>query len=793
MRLLLFVALSLTAHAAPALQRKIPQPLAGHPGHVFVRGEVVTLARPDAAGATGWACVDYDGKIIVSGAETTAKLGALPVGYYELWATSDGGKRLAKTTLAVLEPLQAPTPQNSPIGLDMASAWFYNPRDRQPARVREASSLAALAGVNYVRDRLTWSAMEPERGQFAPPNFYDETARVQNEAGLQVLQVFHSSPKWANPNGERFPLDLRDAYNFTRAMAARWHGQVRAWEPWNEADIPGFGGHSGLEIATYQKAAYWGLRAGDPSVTVCQNVFAQPSRTGVLENFLENETAAYFDTFNFHHYIAPDAFAPAYEVMRGASSGKPIWVSEAGTHTPFEGASKEVSVENQQRQARFVTQCYAVSIHEGASEIFYFLLPYYEENSTLFGLNYRDLTPRPGYLSLAAAGRFLAGAKPLGRVKSATSLRAFAFKALPDGKPRTVIVAWSQEGKVALPLASAKVLQAFDFLGRPLAVPATLEGGTDPIYLIFPPGAERQWPLTAPPSLPPRATNKPCPVVLQAAIPPERVRLSDSACRLAHGETYEVPFFVYNFGAQAITTRLKIAAPASLKVEAPTEPFTLQPMERHAITVRVGEGQGPMPLGVIPVRFSADCGTRGQALAVLRFMLPIEEIEPAKSLTLKSATNLANWRKNQSAGQMNLEIADGGVLVDSTLQPGDRWVYPVLTPLAAERPLGDWDGVAFTIVPLAGQGQYRTMFDEENGATYLEDVDFPKTLEMGKPYRAVILFKRSNWGVFSKADPGGKLDLDQIRSLRIGLNTQDDHVRFIVRDVAWVKYASAIR
>ena len=49
---------------------------------------------------------------------------------------------------------------------------------------------------------------------------------------------------------------------------------------------------------------------------------------------------------------------------------------------------------------------------------FYFILPHYVEQQTQFGLIRSDLTPRPAYVALAAVGRFLADARPLGRLQA---------------------------------------------------------------------------------------------------------------------------------------------------------------------------------------------------------------------------------------------------------------------------------------------------------------------------------------------------------------------------------------
>ena len=88
--------------------------------------------------------------------------------------------------------------------------------------------------------------------------------RIQHESGLKILQVNHISPPWAAKDPTHFPDDLRDVYNFYRGLAKRWNGLADAIEPWNEPDLDIFGGHTGCEIASFQKAAFLGLKAGDP-------------------------------------------------------------------------------------------------------------------------------------------------------------------------------------------------------------------------------------------------------------------------------------------------------------------------------------------------------------------------------------------------------------------------------------------------------------------------------------------------------------------------------------------------
>ena len=196
--------------------------------------------------------------------ERTAKLGKLPVGYYELREKS-GSAKVTAAVLAKSTPIE-----ETPIALDASMSWFYPNADQ----VRDACTLCKLAGVRWVRDRLSWPEMEPTRGTWAGETRYERTMRIEHEAGLKILQVNHASPGWASANPAHFPDDLRDVYEFYRRLAKRWNGLADAIEPWNEADIELFGGHTGCEIASFQKAAFLGLKAGDPARPVNGAVFA---------------------------------------------------------------------------------------------------------------------------------------------------------------------------------------------------------------------------------------------------------------------------------------------------------------------------------------------------------------------------------------------------------------------------------------------------------------------------------------------------------------------------------------
>jgi hypothetical protein len=590
--------------------RNLPHPLSSHPGNIFLAGEKIIVPAPPGEGEN-WRVVDYENQTVARGVlqDGRAEIGPLPVGWYKI-VRGGRGYGTNRAFLGVLAPLRAPTPRTSPVAIDAATAWFW-PKEK----MGDVASLCQLAGINRVRDRLNWPQMEPKPGEFSGPNQYDDAARIQHDAGLQILQVNHLSPAWANPDARRFPPDLRDAYRFYREMARRWRGLVDAFEPWNEADIKMFGGHTGSEMASLQKSAYLGLKAGNPDVTACLNVFAI-RRAATLQDFHANEAWPYFDTYNFHTYELLENYPSVYAAHRAVSAGKPLWVTETSMHIKWRGDEhlKELGDENLRLQSERLTKTYALAFHEGAQAVFYFVLPHYAEGQLQFGLLRPDLTPRPGYLALAAVGRLLADAKPLGRVKTTDdAVRGYLFDAQPDGKPADVLVAWADAGgTLKLPKPP---LACFDHLGRARPVTnAVLTLTRAPVYALLADGARPA--LVPPPAPAARLTGDPCEMVMQALLPEADTALEASAYKLAAARTKTVPLFLYNFGPGAAKGRLTITAPEGWKVHGATE-VEIPPGERKGLRLEVTPPAARW--NEAAVRVAGNFGPAGRAVLSLRF------------------------------------------------------------------------------------------------------------------------------------------------------------------------------
>lgn len=610
-KVFLAVAIAAAAVLQPqtsAGQRVIPHPQSSHPGNIFVVGEDVTIPLPASAG-DAWRLVNYEGNTVseVHPADGKAVLGKLPTGYYELRSEADG--KTVPVTLGVIEPLRALTPMDSPVGIDVSMAWFF-----PPEKMETVANLCVLAGMNRVRDRLLWEQMEPKRGEFAPSNQYDVSLDVQRKAGLQVLQVSHVSAKWANPDVTHFPPDLRDIHDFYRELARRWRGRITAIEPWNEADLAEFGGHTGSEMASLQKAAYLGLKEGDLNVIACENVFAI-RRAATLSDFKNNDVWPYFDTFNLHHYEPLQNYPSLYSDFRAISAGKPMWVSECSVLVYWSGDErlKELSESDLRLQCERLVKTYTLAIYQGAQAVFYFMLPDYVEGRKQYGILHRDLTPRPAFVAAAAVGRLLAGAKPLGRIEiGEKSGQAYCFSAEPDGKPADVLVIWAKEDQdFELP---ALPLECFDQLGRAKPVIGkTVKVGRRPIYVILEKGAHGH--LIPPPKPAPLLSGSPGPLVLQALLPKADIILNKSAYRM-QGEKKTIPIYLYNFGTAKERGRLSVKLPEGWKAEMHPD-AEISPGERKEIPMELEYCGGKKPV-LADIRVDGKFGTGGDPLLAFR-------------------------------------------------------------------------------------------------------------------------------------------------------------------------------
>jgi polysaccharide biosynthesis protein PslG len=209
---------------------------------------------------------------------------------------------------------------------------------RTMAKVQEA-------GFGWVRVQLQWSELEPTPGNYntAP---YDYIIGAAAKAGAQVLVSVVKAPAWAAPSRPgALPEDTAAFQRTMRYLAARYNGQVQAWEIWNEENLAGeVGGH--VDVAPYVaalKAGYSGVKAADPAAFV---LFGGLTPTGLddpaiavndvdyLRAFYQyngGEGRNYFDALAAHPGSAANPPDTKYPDQPGSGACPQQFVAQAGT------------------------------------------------------------------------------------------------------------------------------------------------------------------------------------------------------------------------------------------------------------------------------------------------------------------------------------------------------------------------------------------------------------------------------------------------------------------------------
>jgi hypothetical protein len=787
------------AATACAGERPVPVPAPGNPGNVFYAGQPVRITPPEAANGARWEVRDIEGTAVASGAISAGAVdtGITGIGWYAFTVFDTAGKELAATTLAVLEPLTLPVPEDSPVCVDAGVSWFARDNaEEQALRLR----LAALTGVNWIRDRFTWQIVMPGPETVAAEDTtFDSAAAITAREGLNLLQTFHSTPEWArNPDldpvqpGKRFPRDLRAMYRFCGLAARRYQDRVRAWEPWNEAEITGFGGHLINEIASLQKAAWWGFKNADPDLTVCAVPASTTGTPLYHEGLRRNELSAYFDTFNFHNYSRPEAWPETFRAPLESAAGKPLWLTECGikvnaaTKAPWGDIEKDAALQ----QARFIPVAFATSIFSGVDRHYFFLLGNYIERTTQFGVLRHDFTPRPAYVALANAGRMLMGAAALGR-KAAPEKGShlYAFRARHHGEARDVLVLWADE-EAPWPLPDTlETLTLRDLSGRRLdTAPRHLK--EDPVFAVLEAGAAETLSLETPPEPAPRKELIPSPVVMQVAMPQAAALIQKQAYQVAVEEAVTVPVHVYNFGGSPAKGMISVAEkPEGWRVSVDASPLLLEAGSMTTLNLTATlprQGRSVLRGGWITLRGAFD----GLSDPVLSFRLAGEpgSIAPSRRIPIAGILDPARWEENIVPGAtMECSALDGGLLIDMHFPDVHPWCYPILKLRPEEKAPHDAGGLALTIRLIEGDARVRVQFQEENGAFYIGETDTPR--DSDAPHRATVFFAETTWRAATEADADSHLTPEDITHLLVGVNARpESRVRLWISDPAWVQY-----
>ena len=155
-----------------------------------------------------------------------------------------------------------------------------------PERIEQTAEVLQGAGFRYVRQSFAWSAIEPERGQFAWDR-YDALVDALNRRGIQVLAVLHRSPDWARPAETRGlpdapPAEPATYTDFVERVARRYADRVTFYQIWDQPNLAERWGGQPATPSAYAALLGQGanaVRQANPAASVVLAEFA-PAPTG---------------------------------------------------------------------------------------------------------------------------------------------------------------------------------------------------------------------------------------------------------------------------------------------------------------------------------------------------------------------------------------------------------------------------------------------------------------------------------------------------------------------------------
>lgn len=507
--LLSFLGLVLTESIAAKID--LPRPLLQSQGdvaaHVFLEGKPCRFvySGQDFRHLT-WKLEDVwgnewrkEGPLPPSG---EINLDDLSPGYYRLRVkeTDEGGLPLRSETVsfARVRDLRQSKWKENPYSLDTAQSWLARPGFKsnpwQPSNAGEIlSDLSAIAGLDEVRDRMTWSEIVRNPGQWNW-SVYGRNIAWLDDRHIRTLEVFHDAPQVTRAGFRSIPRDLRALFNFGRESAFHFQGQVTDWEFWNEPDAT-FCSDSAWDFAAAQKAAYAGFKRGNPAARVLNGSAAIHPTNRFMELAMENGMGQAFDIFNFHVYKnaeAIDAVVAEKSALleKFGAGGDPIWLTEVGLQNEGNGAlpslipgreMREHDEIQELKQAQFLVKALIHAQFAGVEKSFFFVLPPYNESGgqKVWGLLRWDWTVKPGYAAFCNLVGQLVDQRCAGKIELPDGITGYRFEPRSWWKrwnQGPTFVLWSDHPSELVCSVDKEPLEVTDLFGRTVNMKADSSG-----------------------------------------------------------------------------------------------------------------------------------------------------------------------------------------------------------------------------------------------------------------------------------------------------------------------------
>ncbi len=791
------------------------------PGHAAVEGAAVK-ARGGEPGAA-WTLVDWRGLPTgvggVFGEDGTAELPPLPAGYYRMVAgetpASDGKPTTPSlATLAVVRPCGKAT--GSFYGIDSALSWVSRPGAFECPwnggdTFRTVGDLIALAGLPHVRERLSWSGVNPEP-DVVDYGDYLRNADLLHERRMLVSGMFHDVPEWAG-RIRRLPSDLNAVHDFCAATAAAFGDRMGNWEFWNEEDI-GFAPEPAWDYAAALKAAYLGFKAGRPGLAVLPGALCQEPDAPYARALFDSDAAKFGDVFNYHTYAAPVRYPQMFATLRDfmaryGMDGRAVWLTECGTnldgHSREEGAKKGLmahSPEQELVQAEFYPKSQIALQMEGVARNYYFVFGAYNEANGAkdWGVQRRDGTVKPSYAAISAMVREVGAARLEGELRVGEGLRAYLF-AQPDGTQ--TVAFWSispvdtaTDGPVSatpeyarhfhLPFVGNGPLRLVDLCGAVSSVEPAANGALALQASRFPAYVSGLRGLVA--DVPPHPSGNVLPyepaadedltVILRVDLDARDFEIGDQKTLASiKGDTGRLRVQVWNMGDTAKTGRVDVAG---AKLEGLPETIALGPRGAPPVEFDcVLSPSGASPEGELVLTGVFE-GRRSSRL-VMRIRSEKRFSDACAAMPI-DWRNPEDWTRNDSAQSFRAswDEAEQALRFDVawTNPYADRWFYPVYTLKLPQESLEG--AVALRFEVKCAQNKMENDFNTQNLMLLRADRTKPPIPFI--PFNAPVGDWEKRYAEFSSVN-----DLADVTAFRLGANPRGTQCTLWIRNLEILK------
>jgi hypothetical protein len=367
---------------------------------------------------------------------------------------------------------------------------------------------AECIGAKWLRDRdfLTWSYVEPRKGEF---NWFDEYIDLAEKHHLNVLgnlriypNIFDKRP-WGKSDDfglKKRSLPSLEAWkSYVGAVVSRYKDRIKYWEILNEPNAR-FYPRQYVELL---KVTYTTAKAIDPDCKIVAPacMVMRSPRRNFLKNILDLGAGKYCDIFSVHFYMKPKNQAPektlptlqtafeTYKKMIEDYGGKQeLWDSESGysVRSYYEDLGKNFARGKSkgdrnsitaEEQANYIVRNYIIHIANGV-KWFYFNLG--KRSIYVYGIKgliEYDTTPLPAMVAYAVLSRKLEGMHFETKIDMPKGNECYIFSKKNEtskSRPLFLIAAWnwqvvSEEVKWYIAIPPSK-LNAYNIMGNEVSV-----------------------------------------------------------------------------------------------------------------------------------------------------------------------------------------------------------------------------------------------------------------------------------------------------------------------------------